>query len=156
MKGSSTPPAAGHYGIQGVAGPANHPGARAGASAWSDAAGRLWLFGGFGMEGDQAGEPEAGSLSDAWSFNPATGDWTWEAGPPTLRQPEIHAASGVPAPANRPGARTGAAAWFQPKTGAWIFGGSFTGTSGATEPLNDQWLLLDAGVNAARGWDRYR
>jgi hypothetical protein len=62
--GKNSVDAVGNYGTLGVANFANDPGARAGASAWVDATGKVGLFGGFGADAN-------GSLSylgDLWKF----------------------------------------------------------------------------------------
>jgi N-acetylneuraminic acid mutarotase len=51
----------GTYGTQGVAYPANIPGARDSASSWIDPSGNLWLFG-----GEASGE----NLNDLWEYQP--------------------------------------------------------------------------------------
>jgi N-acetylneuraminic acid mutarotase len=51
----------GTYGTQGVAYPANQPGARDSASSWIDASGNLWLFG---------GEASGQNLNDLWEYQP--------------------------------------------------------------------------------------
>ena len=58
----SPPNAAGTYGTLGTLVLANVPGARSKAIAWTDSAGRLWLFGGAGYDG-VAG---LGYLNDVW------------------------------------------------------------------------------------------
>jgi N-acetylneuraminic acid mutarotase len=62
---SKTTPAFGIYGTLGVAAAANVPGARLGASSWTDPTGDFWLFGGFGY--GTAGE---GFLNDLWFYPP--------------------------------------------------------------------------------------
>ena len=51
----STPNAAGVYGTQGTAAAGNVPGARMGGSAWLDASGNVWLFGGLGLDRGRPG-----------------------------------------------------------------------------------------------------
>lgn len=62
--GSSSTAAAGNYGVQGVAGTSNGPGAREQAVGWADSSGSFWLFGGFGF--DSSGEED--DLNDLWRF----------------------------------------------------------------------------------------
>ncbi len=51
VSGSATPAnARGTYGTQGAGSISNFPGARLGASAWTDTSGKLWLFGGSGYD----------------------------------------------------------------------------------------------------------
>lgn len=54
----------GVYGTEGVAALANVPGARQDAVSWIDVAGTLWLFGGYGYDGDTEGT--TGPLNDLW------------------------------------------------------------------------------------------
>jgi hypothetical protein len=56
--------AAGVYGTQGTAAAANSPGARDGGMIWTDSAGNVWLFGGYGN--DSAGT--ANQLNDLWEY----------------------------------------------------------------------------------------
>src|SRR4051812_16503091 len=74
VSGDKTVNSNGIYGTQGVAGPANMPGARISSISWTDASGVLWLFGGNGL-----GQSGAGVLNDLWKFN-ASGLWTWVGG----------------------------------------------------------------------------
>jgi hypothetical protein len=54
------------YGTLGTPAPGNVPGARDTAQTWIDPSGRLWLFGGNGI--DSTGV--AGQLNDLWVFQP--------------------------------------------------------------------------------------
>lgn len=60
---SSTP---GAYGVLGVANASNLPGSRVWASGWTDSAGNLWLFGGYGYDG--GGQGSGGFLNDLWRY----------------------------------------------------------------------------------------
>lgn len=53
------------YGTEGTATASNQPGGRQSASAWIDASGALWLFGGVGY-----GSASNGYLNDLWKFTP--------------------------------------------------------------------------------------
>ena len=55
---------AGTYGTKGTADPSNVPGARYSAVSWLDSSGKLWLFGGFGL--DSAGY--TARLNDLWHY----------------------------------------------------------------------------------------
>jgi N-acetylneuraminic acid mutarotase len=66
MGGSNEINQTGTYGTQGTAAPNNVPGGRRGAAGWIDAAGNLWLFGGYGE--DSAGSTDY--LNDLWKCNP--------------------------------------------------------------------------------------
>ncbi len=77
VSGSDTPNAPGDYGPQGQPSVHSMPGARSGATAWTDAGGDLWLSG--GDSSSAAGTPRG--LHDLWRFNPGSGLWTWIDGP---------------------------------------------------------------------------
>jgi hypothetical protein len=66
MGGSQLVDQKGVYGTQGVAAPANIPGARWDAISWTDSSGNFWLFGGDAY--DSAGNQ--GTLNDLWKFTP--------------------------------------------------------------------------------------
>ncbi|HTT04061.1 MAG TPA: kelch repeat-containing protein [Steroidobacteraceae bacterium] len=64
VSGSATNDAAGLYGTEDTGVPGDVPGARNAASAWIDASGKLWLFGGSGYDSVGAG----GYLNDLWQY----------------------------------------------------------------------------------------
>ncbi len=133
--GSNLSAGASVYGTLGVAAASNTPGARTGASSWTDAAGNLWLFGGQGY----AGLGAAGFLNDLWKFNPAAGTWTWIAGSNTVNAASVYGTLGVAASGNVPGARESAATWTDSAGNLWLFGGD-AGTTGTTAvEFNDLW-----------------
>jgi N-acetylneuraminic acid mutarotase len=121
------------YGTLGVAAPANMPTARAGANAWSDASGNLWLFGGqYAVIGQ--GTP---ALNDLWEYNPTTNLWTWMSGSApgsdySLTSPSgggTYGREGTAAAANTPGERWGGGAWTDATGKFWLFGGVTPGTN---------------------------
>jgi hypothetical protein len=124
------------------------PGARAQASAWTDASGNFWLFGGFGY--DSGGS--RGPLNDLWKFSPGAGIWTWVSGADTVQAYGSYGAQGTPAAGNVPGARTGAVSWIDSAGNLWLFGGQGnTATSGGY--LNDLWEFSpSAGTPGAGTW----
>jgi|GEM_PF-5677192 len=71
------------FGDHGVYGPLNTTGAnylprsRRGATGWKDANGVFWVFGGWNKSGVNG---VTGYLNDLWSYNIATGMWTWVSG----------------------------------------------------------------------------
>jgi hypothetical protein len=128
------------YGTKGEAAASNRPGGRRGAAMWAGPDGRLWLFGGFGR-GNSA---VAGPLNDLWSFDPATGVWTWEAGAAAPGANGVYGTRGVAAAANTPGARFGAAAWRDGVGRFWLFGGRGRGgfvAGGGEGDLADMWCF---------------
>jgi N-acetylneuraminic acid mutarotase len=62
----------GVYGALGVSAAGNVPGGRDDANGWTDGAGNLWLFGGYGY--DSVGN--YGYLNDLWKYRPSTGSLT--------------------------------------------------------------------------------
>jgi len=127
----------GSYGTKGVAAPSNVPGARHSAACWADAVGRLWLFGGYGF----VSPGHFDRLNDLWSYDTASGQWTWIAGSNELSQPGVYGTKGAASPSNIPGARVGAVSWRDPSGLVWLFGGSGIGQGGLASVLNDLWTL---------------
>jgi hypothetical protein len=61
----------GVYGTLGTAAATNSPGGRYGIPSWTDAAGRLWMFGGHGADSTTASTNAQGvRLNDLWSYEP--------------------------------------------------------------------------------------
>ncbi|HWG77284.1 MAG TPA: kelch repeat-containing protein [Steroidobacteraceae bacterium] len=135
MAGAATQAASGNYGSRGVAAAGNVPGARSGASAWTDASGNFWLFGGDGY--DQSGN--GGDLSDLWEYNPGAGQWTWMGGSSLSQATGNYGTQGVAAPGNLPGAREQAARWIDGQGNLWLFGGLGIDSLGQQDDLSDLW-----------------
>jgi N-acetylneuraminic acid mutarotase len=135
IAGSDSANEHGLYGDRGVASPLNVPGARSGAASWRDVAGRLWLFGGHGYDGN--GTP--GYLNDLWQYDPATAMWTWIGGGSSANTLGLYGTQGVPSANNAPGGRTEATAWTDGAGNLWLFGGSGFGEQAVAGRLNDLW-----------------
>ncbi len=132
--GGTIPNEAGVYGTLGTPAAGNHPSSRASSTAWTDASGNVWLFGG-------------GNLNDLWKFNPTSKQWAWMAGtagdvlvngvlsPP----PGSYGALGVAAASNAPSGRFGSTGWLDTAGNLWIFGGNGIDSTDADGPLNDLW-----------------
>ncbi len=135
ISGSDTVAQAGSYGTKGVGGPSNVPGARHAASAWLDAAGNLWLFGGAGYFAPE----EDGMLDDLWKYDPAAGEWTWIAGPNLGGRPGIYGTKGMIDPTCTPGGRNASASWMDQQGRPWLFGGYGVDATGQDGLLNDLW-----------------
>jgi N-acetylneuraminic acid mutarotase len=133
MSGSNLMGQQGTYGIQGVPTSNNVPGARIEAVSWSDSAGNLWLFGGFGPDSTGAN----GTLNDLWKYSDS--QWTWVAGSNLRNQIGLYGSLGVPDPSNAPGARYSAVSWTDLAGNFWIFGGTGDGSAGQSGFLNDLW-----------------
>ena len=133
MSGSNTVGQHGNYGTLGVPSSGNVPGARIEAVGWTDSAGNLWLFGGFGL--DSAGTN--GMLSDLWKYSAV--QWTWVSGSNLVNQNGAYGMQGVPGPGNAPGGRESAASWADSSGNFWLFGGIGYGSTGQSGFLNDLW-----------------
>ena len=140
--GSQALNVAGSYGTQGTAAAGNTPGARAYAATWSDAAGNLWLFGGWGY--DASGT--LGELNDLWKFSRALGQWQWVSGSNTVW------VSGQTPPSSAPGGRESASSWSDVSGDFWLFGG--LGANGRTndlwkyDPPSGAWALVSGSQTA--------
>jgi N-acetylneuraminic acid mutarotase len=127
--------AVGVYDTLGTAADANVPGARYSASSWTDSTGNLWLFGGYGYDGNGS----VGNLDDLWSFSPSTGEWTWFSGGGVNDGSGIYGTQGTAAVSNVPGARYAASSWIDSSGNLWLFGGVGYDSTGALGDLNDLW-----------------
>lgn len=137
---------AGVYGTLGTPSAANTPGGRQAAVTWSDAAGHLWMFGGYGLDSAD----QAGYLNDLWEFNPSTNQWTWMGGSSAITctlvsyavqcgEPGVYGAQGTAAPSNVPGSREYAVSWTDNNGNFWLFGGYGYDSKGTLSNLNDLW-----------------
>jgi N-acetylneuraminic acid mutarotase len=135
VSGSTSNSQAGIYGTKGVADPSNVPGARDSVVSWIDSGGKLWLFGGEGL--DSAGHN--GWLNDLWKYDPTTNEWTWASGSTTVNQAPIYGTKGTAAPSNVPGAREEAVSWIDSSGKLWLFGGHGYISAGTEAYLNDLW-----------------
>lgn len=127
------------------------PGSRWGASAWKDAGGNLWLFGGWGL--DSTGTNGNGALNDLWVYTPnATagqpGTWAWIKGSNTGAQNGIYGDELFPYKTYEiytPGGRSNGIHWVDQRNNQlWLFGGlgyDSTSTTG-NGYLNDMWRYL--------------
>ncbi|MGA2024272.1 MAG: kelch repeat-containing protein [Steroidobacteraceae bacterium] len=127
--------ATGVYGTQGAAAASNLPSARYDSSSWTDAAGNLWLFGGYGYDSTGA----LGPLNDLWRYSPSTGQWTWIGGVDVANATGVYGTQGTAAASNVPGARYSASTWIDASGNLWLFGGYGYGATGVLGSLNDLW-----------------
>jgi len=121
MNGPGVPAQQGNYGTQGVPSPTNQPGCRAwGVVSLTGKDGKFWMFGGWGY----AVGFGTGLLNDLWSYDVASGEWTWVSGSNTLNAVGVYGTMGIPSPTNVPGGRceinTG---WVDSTGNLWFFGG---------------------------------
>jgi hypothetical protein len=111
------------------------PAARSYATAWSDANGDLWLFGGQGR--DTKGT--AYVLNDLWKFSVWTSQWTRIGGSARKNMSGVYGLAGVSAADNLPGGRSNAVPWIDSAGTLWLFGGYGIDSTGALGTLNDLW-----------------
>jgi N-acetylneuraminic acid mutarotase len=142
MGGSSSVPSLGSgqpgvYGTEYQFAGTNAPGGRYSAVSWTDSLGKLWLFGGDGL--DSTGRTD--SLNDLWVFDPSQGphgEWAWMGGS-TVAWPPVTGVYGTEyqfAASNAPGPRESAVTWTDPDGERWLFGGY-----SPSSLLNDLWEL---------------
>jgi len=144
MGGSATTNLAGAYGTQGTAASSNAPGSRSSAVSWTDSAGNLWLFGGYGYDVNG----NLGNLNDLWEFSTTAREWTWVGGSSTENADGIYGALGSASLSNMPGARNSALSWTDSQGNFWLFGGNGEAQSGTGGSLNDLWMF-----NRTLGWE---
>jgi len=138
--GLDTLNAGGVFGTQGAAAATNVPGARYGASSWTDSAGELWLFGGYGYDATDA----LGALNDLWRYSPGTGLWSWVSGGNADNASGIYGVEGTAAANNVPGARYSASSWIDASGNLWLFGGYGYDSTGVIGYLDDLWKFSPA------------
>lgn len=117
------------YGVVGVPNSSNIPGARHNIGVWTDAAGKFWMFGGYGNDASSFG-----TLNDLWKYDPVTNEWTWIKGDNFSNAPGVNGTMGVSAPANKPVGRGITTTWMDVSGKFWFFGGFNSGG-----PLDDLW-----------------
>jgi hypothetical protein len=104
-----------------------------------------------------------GDLNDLWSYDPATGNWTWVGGSNAVGQRGTYGSLGVSDPDNIPGGREAAVFWRMTDSGVYLYGGHGKGsTSSMVGFLGDLWRY-DSGVlpprppaKTGQEWDFYR
>ena len=122
------------------------PAARQNAVSWKDSTGNLWLFGGYGLNGDSTGG--AGIMNDLWEFT-TSGTWNFVGGTTiqTFNAEGVYGTKGS-CPSGTtcfPGARYGATGFVDSSGNLWMFGGQGFGTTGTEGALNDLWVFNSSG-----------
>jgi N-acetylneuraminic acid mutarotase len=147
VNGSSGPA---NYGTQGTFASDNTPGKRYEAVRWTDSSGKLWLFGGTGV--DANGNP--GALNDLWEFDPVANQWAWINGSKTNNSGcnGKYGTLGVPDGANVPGCRGEGTTWTGSDGKLWLFGGlGYDSVNTVTGTLNDLWMFDPTASNSVTG-----
>jgi len=137
ISGGSVGNQVGVYGTRGTPDPANIPGNRIYPSAWIDASGNPWVFGGWGVNASLP-YPYLGTYNDLWRYS--SGEWTWISGSSGYDQPGSYGAKGTASSSNTPGARSSAVTWSDASGNFWMFGGEYQSFSaGPNAYFNDLW-----------------
>lgn len=124
------------HGQKGVAAAPNTPGMRLGASIWTGTNGKLYLFGGAGLDANGI----QGAMNDLWRYDRSTGFWTWIHGSNLADQPGNWGTMGVAAGTNVPSGRVASAAVVDSSGNVYLHGGYGLGN----ETLNpDEGALSD-------------
>ncbi|MCX6185439.1 MAG: beta-propeller fold lactonase family protein, partial [Bacteroidetes bacterium] len=134
MGGSNTSNASGVYGTLGNPSVSNIPGARFQSVSWVDGSGKIWIFGGYGYDATN----NYAYLNDLWCYNPNTYEWTWVNGDNYTNANGSYVNYRSLSASNKPGARQGSTAWYDPAGKLWLLGGQGFGAS-ASGYLNDLW-----------------
>lgn len=123
------------FGTQGVASASNNPGGRYAGSGCSDAAGNLWIFGGYGMINSGTGY-----LNELWKYDAASANWIWVNGATVANQSGYYGSQGVATSLNSAGSRIfySNSSLVDMTGNLWIFGG-YGYSSGGAGYLNDLW-----------------
>jgi N-acetylneuraminic acid mutarotase len=133
IKGSDLVNQAGLYGTQGMASPANAPGARWFPVSWTDGSGHFWLLGGVGLDSAAT----LGDLNDLWEFDGS--NWIWVSGANVANQAGVYGTQGATSPSSWPGGRWQASSRTDGSGNLWLFGGFGFDSGGAEADLNDLW-----------------
>ena len=136
ITGDNTSNNAGVYGVAGTPDATNKPGGRTRATAWTDAEGNFWLFGGRGF--DASGN--FGELNDLWMFSITTKQWVWVRGDNTVAVNGVYGTKGTPSLNGKPGSRYGAAGWRDAAGDFWLYGGTGLAENGR-DRLSDMWRI---------------
>ncbi len=149
------PDTAGGYGTAKLPPPAfpaqntNNPGGREYGASWTDSSGRMWLFGGFGLDLAGANPPSLpGLLNDLWLWSGSPGGGWIPAGLPittttvglvTIATADVTSIQRTDNfGGSTPGSRWGSVTWSDASGNLWLFGGQGLSTNGAGL-LNDIW-----------------
>ena len=134
--GSSGTNSLGVYGAQGTPAVGNAPGGRQYAMSWTDASGKLLLFGGSGY----ASSGGSHLLNDLWSYDTRSSQWTWQTGSSSTATNGVYGTQRVAASGNAPGSRILGMTWIDTSGTLWLMGGNGSGATGSSQgALNDLW-----------------
>jgi N-acetylneuraminic acid mutarotase len=140
------------YGSLGVPAAGNTPGSRTEATTWTDNAGNLWLFGGWGWD---VAKGVQYYFDELWKFNPSTSQWAWMGGSSTrdgsvcfsfpgsyyltCGEPGVYGTTLTPSSGNIPGSRAAGTGWTDSSGNLWLFSGNGFDANGHFGDPNDVW-----------------
>lgn len=130
--------------------PNGNPNPRVFQSSSTDSMGKMWVFGGHLIGGDDQFAICGGRLTDLWSFDGSA--WTLESGSDLTDQAASYGTQGVPHPDNRPGPGLARPSWSDPDGNFWLFGGDENNILWRFDGTNWTWIR---GSNAAYQPARY-
>jgi N-acetylneuraminic acid mutarotase len=135
MAGGKISAVHGTYGTVNVAAASNAPGGRSAAATAVDAAGNLWLYGGYGFGASGV----ASNLNDLWKFDPTTGYWTWMSGGTSTLTTGTYGTPGTLSLTNVPGGRINHSLWADAAGNLWTFGGFVVDAASNLNDSNELW-----------------
>jgi N-acetylneuraminic acid mutarotase len=155
MKGSKSISQNSIYGSKGVSAVSNQPGGRRNAMSWVDAAGNLWMFGGFGLG---TSGTNYYSLNDLWKYNITTNEWVWMKGDSTGNLNGVYGTQNLPSSLNNPGGREASVTWVGPSGNLYLLGGWGYPETGQPDRLNDFWMYNISTsewtwIGGSKNWD---
>jgi gliding motility-associated-like protein len=111
----------GEFGTMGIPSVNNYPSVRGwGVNCWTDTAGMLWLYGGYGADSNG----NRGDLNDLWKYNPYTNEWTWMKGKSTFFETSKFGTKDVFADSVTPGSiQEVKSSWVDKNNSVYLFGG---------------------------------
>ncbi|MGB3467246.1 MAG: fibronectin type III domain-containing protein [Cyclobacteriaceae bacterium] len=119
INGNSFQNTPGIYGEKGVPNKSNEIGARRYSDSWVAEDGKVWIFGGQGIDENA----QLGYLNDLWMYDPETNIWTWMNGKSTFNDPGNFGEKGVESADNLPPSRYAHATWLDDSGNLWLMGG---------------------------------
>lgn len=122
-----------------------------------DRSGRFWLMGGGSSGSSPYNKYYCAYYNDLWSVNPCTCNWAWLKGVTVSTGAlGVYGTQGVPALANAPSARGGAACWTGKDGRLWLYGGNGNTSQAGPDPLADLWVLsVPTGIENEQ-WRQYQ
>jgi len=155
MHGPQTAGNAGSYGTKGVALASNVPPCRWAYCRWKDNSGKLWLFGGSGVNNN------TDDSNELWRFDPATNMWTWISGTNTTNPMPPFPTKCTPSLTNYPQGRyENTVAWKDKCDNFWMYSGQWTAGQGTNllqsdvwcyKPQTNEWIYVNGNLTTSVG-----